>query len=40
MSDCGYNSNNPPNNCINTNSLQDISNVPKTYDFKDNLNAF
>jgi hypothetical protein len=39
MSDCGYNSNNPPNNCINTNSLQDISNVPKTYDFKDNLNA-
>ena len=39
MSNCSYNSNNPPDSCINISSLQDITNIPKTYDFKYNLNA-
>ena len=39
MSNCSYNSNNTPDSCINISSLEDITNIAKTYDFKYNLNA-
>ena len=38
MSNCVYNSNNPPSSCMNMTGLQDISSS-KTYNFKGNLNA-
>lgn len=38
MSNCVYNSINPPSSCMNMTGLQDISNS-KTYNFTGNLNA-